>query len=81
MPTQGFISQVFDLTLSQVSDINQWRPINPAFSSADSKESALDSVACSHSRAHGVFTESINSLDCQFLGYPCPGGYVRCYNL
>ncbi|XP_052264636.1 pancreatic lipase-related protein 2-like isoform X2 [Dreissena polymorpha] len=42
----------------------------------DSKESALDSVACSHSRAHGVFTESINSLDCQFLGYPCPGGYT-----
>ncbi|XP_060587855.1 inactive pancreatic lipase-related protein 1-like [Ruditapes philippinarum] len=30
-------------------------------------------VSCSHSRAHEVFTESINSNNCQFTSYPCDG--------
>ncbi|WAR23443.1 LIPR2-like protein, partial [Mya arenaria] len=32
---------------------------------------AGDVVACSHSRAHDIFTETINAQMCQFVGYPC----------
>ncbi|WAR23442.1 LIPR2-like protein [Mya arenaria] len=31
----------------------------------------MDSLSCSHGRAHEIFTETINSQMCQFVGYPC----------
>ena len=30
-----------------------------------------DAASCSHSRAHDVYTETINGQTCQFVGYPC----------
>ncbi|KAL4237014.1 hypothetical protein ACF0H5_005398 [Mactra antiquata] len=39
----------------------------------------LTAFACSHSRAHEVFIESINSNNCQFVAYPCDD-YVKFQN-